>query len=506
MDELFSKAHIQEYIAELSKTLPDKDMSNGVLFQAFCNAKITQDFSRKSLKRVNVTGSQFEKCSFVGVAASGSKFTDTSFDSCDFTGSNFQYCHFENASFLNRSVVQGANFSQSVFIGCTFDGIDIVESTLYDCIFQECTFIGSTIRTDTLENTTICRSILRDINLAHINLEYVRFTDVRMDNIILPPYQIPYIIGGPSYLQHTSDEVYVYTDNGIISADEYAKKYTELTAFFLSQKLYFPLANLLISQGMFDRAFEYICLGIEEASAYLDFRLIKHYCRLACATKEFSNDQLKTLFDHVTDMSYDNTWDVHAIHSYMLNIGEIKEILLNNSERRERVDFIIKTDIDKDDIAAVNDLYNQINLLIQEYSTQNHTDSIELRHNSPYELFVTCIDSLPNILGLISAMYSLFILGSKGLDIAQKIEDVIRAHQQNNLHKHEIEEKKLAVEEKKIDIELKKIELMKAKKSNGISTYSVLELEHTLKCNSIDFSQMTSQECLHYRASNPSKK
>ncbi len=505
MEELFNKTRMQECIAELSKSLPDKDMSNGVLFQAFCNAKVSQDFSRKSLKRVNVTGSQFVNCSFAGVAASGSNFTDALFDSCDFTGSNFQYCHFENVIFLNHSIIQGANFSQSIFIGCTFDGIDIIESTLYDCLFQECTFIGCTIRTDTLENTTICRSTLRDIDLAHINLEYMRFTDVKMENIILPPYQVPYIIGAPSYLQSTNDKVYVYTDNGNISAEDYSKKYTELTAFFMSQKLYFPLANLLISRDMLDQAFEYICLGIEEASVYLDFRLIKHYCRLACATKEFSNYQLKTLFDHVTDMSYDNAWDIYAIHSYMLNIGEIKEILLNNSERRERVDFIIKTDIDKDDIAAVNDLYNRINLLIQEYSTQDHTDSIELRHNSPYELFVTCIDSLPNILGLISAMYSVFILGSKGLDIAQKIEDVVRVHQQNKLHKHEMEEKKLAIVEKKLDIELKKIELEKAKASSSIATYSVLELEHTLKCNSIELSKMASQECLHYRASNPSK-
>lgn len=491
---LYSKEQVHDAIDKLNVFLSDRDVLNDSSFPMGCNTEIIKDFTRKSLKRINIADIRFVESKFVGVAGTGSKFTNTTFRACDFTGSNFQYCQLNKVIFDKQSIIKGANFSHSVFIDCQFEDVIIIESTLYDCYFEDCKFLNSSIRTNTLENTTMQNCLIRNIDLAHINLEYMKFDNITMENVILPPYQIPYIIGAPQYLKVTEENIFVYTDNGNISVEEYSSMYEDIAAYFYGYEKYFPLANLLIATGKNDEAYKYIRLGIEEACDYFDFRMIKHYCRLACFNTEFTSIQLKTLFNFIVDLSYNNTWDINTLHFYMINIGEIKELLLNNSESKERVEFIVKTNIDKDNLASVNQLYNQINDIIRDICSTNHIDSIELRHNSPYEFYITCIDNLPNILLFISAMYSLFAVGSKGLDFLKKIEDIIRVHQQNKLFKYELEEKKL-------EIELKKKELNQSE-SKLVTAHSVIELEHYLKCSSIDMAKNISPQYLHNKMIN----
>lgn len=498
IESLYSKEQVQKAMDRLSTSLLDKDVLNDSSFQAGGNTEITKDFTRKSLKRINIVDIHFVKSIFSGVAGTGSKFTNTVFRACDFSGSNFQYCQFNNVVFDMQSIIKGANFSHSVFIGCHFNNITIVESTLYDSYFEDCKFSNSIIRTNTLENTTMRNCSIQNIDLAHINLEYMKLDNVTMENVILPPYQIPYIIGAPQYIKTADENIYVYTDTGDIPAKQYFNMYEDIAALFYGRKKYFPLANLLIAIGKNDEAYECIRLGIEESCDYFDFRMIKHYCRLACYNTDFTNIQLKTLFNLVVDLSYNDSWDINTLHFYMINIGEIKELLLNNSESKERVEFIVKTNINKDDLESVNELYNQINKIIKDNCSTNHIDSIEFRHNSPYELYITCIDNLPNILLFISSMYSMFAIGSKGLDFLKKLEDTVQVHQQTKLIKYEIESKKL-------EIELKKNELKQTEKSKSITTYSVVELEHYLRCSSIDTAKNITPEYLHNKISKSRK-
>lgn len=487
---IFSKEQIKKSISILDKCLPDKDVSNGILFQPFSGTKVKKDFTRKALKRVNVFNTIFETCIFVGVAATGSKFSNSKFRNCNFSGSNFQYCFFNNVSFDKSTNIKSANFSHSVFVNCKFSNISIIESTLLDCSFENCKFLNSEIRTDTLENTSILNSYISNIDLAHINLEYMRVDNTEFNNVILPPYQIPYIIGLPSYLLQTKDDIYIYTDNGKISKKDYCMLYNNLTMFFYRERNFFPMANICIADNNDDKAYEYIKLGIEEASDYSDFRMIKHFCRLACSNKRFSYNQIKKLYDLVTDLSYQENWDINTLHSYMLNIGEIKEILLNNYEYKQRVEFVIKTNIEKDNLDSINVLYNRINHVLRETCSAEHIESIELRHNSPYELYVTCIDYLPYVLMLISTIYSFFMAGDKVADFIKKIKEISKIHRENKLLDLEIKEKEL-------DIMIKKQKINKGLESKMISPDAIVEIEHILKCNSRDLAKQLDTECLH---------
>lgn len=494
MERIFTEDQCQSAIKQLKLILPDSGVYNGILFNQFCNTTVTQNFTRKSIKRAKITGSNFINCNFSGVAAAGSQIINSKFLRCDFTGASFQNCRFSKVEFGELSKIQGANFSHSLFVECKFDDISIIESTLYDCYFENCMLSKSVIRTSTFENSTLRGCSIFGIDLAHTNLEYIRFDSVRLQNVILPPYQVPYIIGALETLSLTENQVYIYSDNGNIPLDDYRREYNNLAAYFYSKKQYFPLANLLLAIGSDLVAFDYIRQGLVEACDYFDFRMIKYYCKLACASR-FTPNQLKQLFNLVMDLSYKNTWDIATLHSYMLNIGEIKELLLNNSESDQRVDFLIKTNIDKDSVIEINTLYNQINSILKSYGSESHTDAIELRHNSPYELYITCIDSLHNILLIISAMYSIFTIGNKGIEFLKNYEDLVQTHKQNKLLDYEIVEKKL-------DIELRKMELAQSKQQSSIPTCSVVELEHILKCNSIETAKTIPSDYLHFKESN----
>lgn len=492
---LYNNEQIKKAISILDKHLPDKDVNNGILFQPFSGTKITKDFTRKSLKRVNVFDTVFEKCKFVGVAATGSKFSNTKFRMCDFSGSNFQYCCFNNVNFDHSTKIMSANFSHSVFVECEFKNISIIQSTLLDCTFEDCKFYSSEIRTDTLENTSIINSRISNIDLSHINLEYMRIDNTKLNNVILPPYQIPYIIGAPSYLMKTNDDIFVYTDKGKITISEYCNLFDSLIAYFYRERNFFPISNIFIAQKCDSKAYEYLKLGIEEALDYSDFRMIKHYCRLACTNKRFTHSQIKELYDLVTDLSYKKNWDINTLHSYMLNIGEIKEILLNNYEFKQRVEFVIKTNIDKDDLESINLLYNEINKTIKNNCSSDHVESIELRHNSPYELYITCIDYLPYILVLIYTIYRVFCISDKVADFIKKIKEISKITQEKKLID-------LDIEEKRLNIKIKEQTLKKDIENKIVSKNAITEIEHILKCNSLDLAKQLDSVCLHNKLKN----
>lgn len=495
MKETFTKKQIQDALKNLKEKLPDQDEQNITVFQVTNDADISYDYTRKSFKRVHATNCRFDESKFIAAAGIGARFANVHFTNCDFSGSNFQYCYFSNTNFTCDTLIKGANFSHSIFTNCHFSEIHINESTFFDCQFQDCTFLTSNIRSVTFENSVFYNCTIIDTDLSHLNLEYTHFSDVSMEGVTLSPYQVAYIIGMPTYLRATKDKVYIYTDKGKITALQYNNLIDDLVKYYYSQNDFFPLANIMISLTEYDKAMDYIQRGMRESFDYLDFRMVKHYCRLAISCSFFSHTQLRCLYELITDLSYKKELNVNALHSYLINIGEIRELLLNRAQNMERVEFVIKTNIDKDDLAGINDFYNKISDILKQCCSEGHIDSIELRHNSPYELLITCIDTLPAILTLISTMYALLVVGSKALDVYQKFGEARKIHQQNSLYKYDKRLKELEIMEK----EQKMLEKETGRKQKGTGIILVSEVEHSIKCSKLNLVNDLSPEYLHYK-------
>lgn len=492
----YDKRKIKQSVGRVKALLPDKEVFEQTIFQQFFDAKVSYNFKRKDLKRINVKNTTFSNCSFEAVAGTGSKFSNTEFSICDFTGSNFQDCYFNACKFNKKSLIEAANFSNSVFIECEFENIIIKRSTFFNCHFENCKFYFCEIYSDTMENSVFYNCSINSINLAHLNIEYAQVKNVYLNNVTLPPYQIAYIIGAPTALLNCFNKADIYTDNGNISCGEYCKIYNDLCMYYLDQKEYFPLANLLIALNKNDRAYEYIKLGIEKSCDYFDFRMVKHFCRLACFSEVFNPHQLKDLYTLITQLSYTNNWDLITLHSYMLHIGVIREILLNSSYNdKQCVEVLIKTNIDKDDLDLINELYNEINVIIRKECSTQHVDFIELRHNSPYELLITCIDSLPSIFAFLSMLYGILSIGNKFVDIYKNVAETRHISQQNQLYKYQKEQVQLDIKLKEIELQQKFDEIKKQKSS---AIYTVTEIEHNIRCSTIDMAKNISPDLLHY--------
>ena len=480
----YDNESIEQSVEKIKTLLPDKDIFEQIFFEQICNTKVSGDFTRKDLKKINVKDTIFNNCSFEAAAGTGSKFSNAKFSKCNFTGSNFQDCYFNKCKFNNKSMIEGANFSNGVFVECVFENMTIRRSTFFDCRFENCKFDSCEIYSDTTESSVLYNCRINNTNLAHLNIEYIQVKNVRLNNVTLPPYQVAYIIGAPKTLLNSSDNIDIYTDNGTISYEEYSKLYEDLCRYYLKQNEYFPVANLLIALNNYDEAYEYIKLGIEKNCDYFDFRMLKHFCRLACFSEVFNSHQLNCLYNLITQLSYTSSWDLNTLHSYMLHIGAIREILLNSSnDDKQCVEVLIKTNIDKDDLTLINELYNDINGIIRDKCSAQHIDFIELRHNSPYELLVTCIDSLPAILTFLSALYGILSVGNKFVDIYKNVAEAIHISQQNSLFKYQKEQAQLDIKLKNIEIQQKLEELNKPKSS---AIYTVTEIEHNIKCSTLD--------------------
>lgn len=493
----YDKNVVEQSIKKIKSILPDKDVYEQVSFQQICNTEVSFDFKRKDLKRANVKNTAFINSSFEAAAGTGSKFSNTDFGKCNFTGSNFQNCYFNVCKFNDKTLIEGANFSNSIFIECVFKNITIKRSTFFDCRFENCIFDSCDIYSDTTESSVLYNCSICNVDLAHINIEYMQVKKVCLNSVTLPPYQIAYIIGAPTQLLNYSDKVDIYTDDGAISCAEYCKLYEDLCIYYLEQKEYFPLANLLIALNKYKEAYDYIKLGIEKSCDYFDFRMIKHFCRLACFSEVFNSQQLKYLYTLITQLSYTSSWDLNTLHSYMLHIGAIREILLNSSgDNKQCVEVLIKTNIDKDDLTLINELYNEINVIIRQNCSAQHVDFIELRHNSPYELLVTCIDSLPTIFSFLSAVYGVLSVGNKFVDIYKNVAETRRISQQNSLYKYQKEQTQLEIKLKSAELQ-QKLEEMNKPKSSAI--YTITEIEHNIRCSTIDTAKAIAPDLLHYR-------
>lgn len=493
----YDKEYIKHSVEKVKTMLPDKDVFEQTLFQQFYNTKVSFNFKRKDLKRVNVKNTTFNNCSFESAAGTGSKFLNTEFSKCNFAGSNFQDCYFNACKFNNKTLIKGANFSNGVFVKCVFENIIIQKSTFFDCRFENCEFDSCEIYSDTTESSVLYNCRINNTNLAHLNIEYMQVKNVCLNDVTLPPYQVAYIIGAPTALLYHSEKIYIYTDEGIISCEKYCNLYEDLCMYYLDQKEYFPLANLLIALNRYGEAYEYIKLGIEKSCDYFDFRMLKHLCRLACFSEVFDSQQLKYLYTLITQLSYTSNWDLNTLHSYMLHIGTIREILLNSShDDKQCVEVLIKTDIHKDDLDLINELYNEINVIIREKCSAQHIDFIELRHNSPYELLVTCIDLLPDILTFLSTLYGVLSVGNKFVDIYKNVEETRRISQENSLYKYQKEQAQLEIQLKNIELQEKLKEKNRPKSS---SIYMITEIEHNIRCSTIDTARTIAPDLLHYR-------
>lgn len=87
-------------------------------------------------------------------------------------------------------------------------------------------------------------------------------------------------------------------------------------------------------------------------------------------------------------------------------------------------------------------------------------------------------------------------MGNKFVDIYKNVAETRRISQENSLYKYQKEQAQLEIKLKTIELQQKLEEKNKPKSS---SIYTVTEIEHNIRCSTIDTAKTIAPDLLHYR-------
>ena len=481
----FTESEIKKATISLHKYSDNRACSNNRIFRKAIKATYSGDYSNRSLKRTFLKECKIQNSNFSGAAVTGSKFIQTFFEDCIISGAGFQCCDFVDSKLHDfSSDIEASNFSNSTFINTEFKNINFYKNTIFQALFENCTFTGCVIGTTTLEGSVFRNCIFTHVDLSNLNIDYVTLHNPVMNDVVLPFFQIPYIINGFLYLNTTNDDIWIDSEKspcGKIKIEEYLQHINELIIYFYGLKEYFPLANIYLAKNDPKTALACIMEGIERASRQNDFRMIKHFCRLVTSTSQFTTKDMKEVY-HLLETRFDPTsLTVRELHNYLLNIGEIRAILFHGNYGLQTLEIIIQTNINSDEAKRLSAFLEQLNKLLDEYNVSSRSQFVELRHNSDYNIFISIVDAFTQLMPIAASLYAAFGIVDKiakfdNTLLDSKIKRKTIHNQKNISQKNDVQ---IGLLEKQIR-ELKS-DKRKLVKENKILSTSISELTHYIK-------------------------
>lgn len=368
--------------------------------------KINSDYSTKNLRQ-----SFFQDCSFDGVnytdaGLAGSLFLDSRFYESNLENTNLQSCDFRNCQFENiNEGLKYTRFSKSIFTDSSFEQCIFHGVTMNDTIFTNCTISNCDWIPVSVENAIFKNTLLQNVKFKKMNFEFSTFDNITLDNVKLSFPTIPYIYNGLTYLASTSDNVRVTSakkEEGL-TIEEYLEQLDNLSIFYKYTHNYFPLTNILICQQKYKEALGSVINGIELSIELRRFRMLRNYCKqlkyIHGVTMHQRQDLYKFILDKIAHIKFQN-FEYANLNNYL---PEVRQILLDDLSS-DRLEVSLSTNILSDNMDKLSLLLDVVEELLKgkcEYS-------IELRHNSPWEIFLTIFSNKDNIALIISSFSMVF--------------------------------------------------------------------------------------------------
>lgn len=495
MSTELSENSLDNTIQVLLQHCKNKERFKKDSFKVATGSEDSKDYTNKSIRRSRFSQKKFVKSIFKNSAATGSSFCTCVFDSCPIINANFQECAFINSSIINNPKelsITHSNFNESLFSDNFF-----IENTYFEhSVFYQTAFIGGEIKNTTfysctLEGTTFSNVVMDTVQFTDLNIDYAVFENVQMNNVILPFSQICYTFGLLSYLNDTTDEVYITSvanENGYITKDEFIMLIPHFLKYYTEAKEYFPVANIYFFQGEQEKAKEAIKAGILLGVAECDFRQIKYLCKLISTYSVFNFHERREIYDFI--YSHIAFYDMHPslLYNYTVFKKEIESYLLNNNRKGIVTTTInITTDVFHNESEKIGVLLSGIEEVIDLYKSAQGEHTILCRHNSAEVLTVVIQDILPALLYIVPIIYYVLMgtlnLEEKRLGVKEKRIQLKTLEEKNRL---ELENEKIKLEKAKR--ELYDLEAENAEKQNAIK-YEILRkniTNHDIKIKEID--------------------
>lgn len=356
---------------------------NGVRFEK-------TDWSSKNMRRI-----YFSDCDFYNVNFKSAGFTGSIFKNCKFTGgildaAIFDECLFFNCNFSGYTL-KSTSFCKSEFIECIMNSMSLDACFFTDVIFNEFEFNKCDISDIIWENAKFLKCLFKDTLLQKLNFEFTYFANNHFDHSSIPFASIPFVFGGIEYILNTEDEVYIktihpaYEDNKM-SKMQYIDLLPDLLLFYKKTLNYFPLANIYLGIGKIQDGIEAIKNGLEFWFNLHNYKIMYYLCELA-NVYDFSIENRKKIYEIIEKcnciIQKSDIWDKQK----RWNVQKLKmrECLLN-SHSIPYVTLEFVTSIECSNYSLLADFMQTVE---QYLIPSNGYYSLEVRHNSPFDLLYT---------------------------------------------------------------------------------------------------------------------
>lgn len=266
-----------------------------------------------------VTGSIFRNCKFIDCTMDRADFEFCEFYQCEFSTKKIFSCSFNNSSFVESSFsaihFDSCTFTGAYFQRCPFDHVQIIYSTLENALFKQCSFYHMDIR--------------------YLNMDYIDLDHPYMEDVVLPISQVAFIFGAPQYLKNTKDIVFVSKGNqGHMTTEEFFRKVVPLLcSHFEKTRQFFPLANINFAIGNSKAGADALKQGLRDSMVTRDFRMLKHYCKLAACGGKFRPSDLRKIYYEYICPLYPQYSAESGIPNYARHITEIQAILFGKAKK-----------------------------------------------------------------------------------------------------------------------------------------------------------------------------
>lgn len=381
----------EEYNCALNRILKHKQsiIKFKSILESANGVTLNGDYTLARISHNYFTNCIFDSASLQGAAGTGSifnnvKFFNTNIVNAGFSNSTIDNCCFKNCK-LNNSNLSNSYIRNTDWKNCELNGLNLSSSYL-----KECKFLGEFSKPGNMNETHFDSVEIENVRFTNLNLEYSFFDNMKMNNVILPFSQIPYVFGAIEYLLYTNDNVRISSHINkfdSISISEYIEVLKDMIIFYSYKSELFPLSNILLSFGKKQEALYAALSGMVFAAKEHDYRMCKNFAQLITRSNKFHQSQLNSLYNEFINRISIKTLSEAEFFQYNKNIFEIKSILTENSDNKV-ININLKTNIE-------NSSSNEIGLLIEILDEFTHLKGVKLinpqisiSHNSPILLCV----------------------------------------------------------------------------------------------------------------------
>ncbi len=426
---IFSNEEIAKTMERMNP-ISDKACNNNLLWGNMPNQTFSGEYRGYSFKRSNLngttfSGANFDHCNFTGSILRGVKFDIN----CHLSSVNFLRSILTDCEFSSKEQLHALNFSFSTLNNVKFETTTLRGSYFNSAKIVNCKFLNSKITSTSFDNCIIKNSSFTNCNLRNLNLEFATFINVNLEEVQLPYYQFPYIIGIFKDKSKLNSIQLGGGYNRLISFSEYLDNIQDSIKYFTSKNQFFPLANLYYLIGKLEISKECVIVGIENALINNDYVLIKYFIKLALILEILTYSEINTIMakidNHLNQIKDDLNYPFYLMQSY--EIQNDLQNLCGKSILNIKIDTIFQ-----------NEQFNEASQLCQEIddiltlSNKDINYNFTLSHNSPIAITLTVVGVVADLITISSLIYQLV---KKKIKANKKIEQnvVDLFERQNNL-------------------------------------------------------------------------